>query len=105
MIAEPPQPFSITVIGSEGDYELAFTPNHDEGIIETSISDQTMLWHVETIEIDTEGNLVLAGLTRGTEAVWNDRFWFVLTTGKAGSKIEYWGTEVLFRTDYASDRD
>jgi hypothetical protein len=103
MIAETPEPFTISIISSDGRYELAFTPNHDEGTIETTVSGQKMLWHVETVDVDPEGNLVLAGLTRGSETVWNDCFWFVLTTGKAGSKIEYWGEQVLFRTDCAPD--
>ncbi len=103
MIAALPSPFSIVVTGPEGSYKLAYTPDHDEGIIETTISSQPMLWHVETVEFDADGDLVLSGLTRGTETVWEDCFWFVLTTGKAGSKIEYWADQVLFRTDHAPD--
>ncbi len=100
MKVETPTSFTVAFIGPEGKYSLTFTPNNDEGSIETTISGRQMLWHVETVEFDADEALVLSGLTRGSEIIWDNCFWFVLTTGKAGSKIEYWGDSVLLRTDH-----
>jgi hypothetical protein len=66
----------------------------EDAAVEVGQGDVSMVWRVEV----ADGDGVLQGLTRDTEAVWGDVFWRKLILGPPAT-IEYWGEGVLVRTD------
>lgn len=94
-----PPSFSAMAIGPEGQYHLHFEPLDEwDGVTTTEIAGTPMRWKVDVIESDESGNIAFSGLTRGSEPVWHDCFWFELRLD-ANSIIAYWGNQVLLRTD------
>lgn len=97
-MVEQPEPFTVRMTGPTGPYELTFSRNADEGELRAQLPGSVLLWHVEACEFDG-GQWRLSGLTRGTQDLWGDTYWFELHTD-APARIEY-STTVLVRTDYA----
>jgi hypothetical protein len=93
------RPFCARFVGPEGEYIVEFTPNDDEGSIQTTIAGTPMTWHVEFVGLNDDGDVVLGGLTRGSTAVWGDCFWFEVKADAGAPFIEYWGNHVLWRKD------
>ncbi len=96
-MVEQPEPFAARMIGPHGLYELAFTPDRDEGVIEARLPGGALRWIVEVCERDGAG-WRLCGLTRGTQAPCGDTYWFELRTA-APARVEYY-RKTLVRTDY-----
>ena len=95
-----PPPFTAVMSGPEGVYHLAFSRYDDrDGYIDTTIRGIDMSWNVDSVERADDGSIILGGLTRGSEALWLDCFWFALCLNPKPFKIDYWGNQVLWRTD------
>lgn len=99
-----PAPFTVRMTGPDGAYDLAFRPTDDwDGVIDTVIGGVAMTWHVVTSDLHPEGGRSLGGMTIGTDAAWGDQFWFELVLGPEPSTITYWGNQVVWRVDHATD--
>jgi hypothetical protein len=97
-----PTPFIARFTGPEGHYALEFEPSATQhGTIKTEIGGKQMTWHVDFVDVDQNGGTTLGGLTKGTEGVWGDCYWFNIQAGADAPYIEYWGNQVLWRTDWA----
>ena len=91
--------FQVTVTGPEGRYRLFHTPCDDsDGKIEVTIVGLAMTWHVDVV-MEDESGVVLCGMTVGSQAIWQDQFWFELRPNALPSRIEYWGDRTLWRRD------
>jgi hypothetical protein len=95
------QPFRARFVGPEGDYGVEFTPTNDDGSIKATIIGAPMTWRVDFVGLNEGGDVVLGGLTRGSEAVWGDCYWFRVKADAGAPCIEYWGDQVLWRKDWA----
>lgn len=88
--------------GPEGAYTVYFRPIDDwDGIIEVSIGGHSMQWLVVHADREDSGQIVLGGMTDGTEDIWNGYFWFELRIGDIPPVIRYWGDKVIWREDKA----
>lgn len=97
-----PPAFRTTFEGSEGRYEIAFTPTDPwDGEIIVSIAGVEMQWDVVHASQEEDGTLQLGGMTSGSEAIWQDCFWFSLCLDPNALRIEYWGDQAIWRTDHA----
>ena len=97
-----PDPFSMCFSGPEGVYFVKFRPIDEwDGTIEVSIGGHSMRWPVMNAERDDNGQIVLGGMTSGTQEIWNDQFWFELRIDDAPPVIRYWGDRVIWREDRA----
>ena len=100
MRVRTPKPFTVTMAGPEGSYNLSFSPIDEwDGVIDVAIGGIQMAWPVTRIEQEEGGRVCLSGMTVGAEEVWNDQFFFQLWTGLYPPTIEYWGDRVIWRTD------
>ena len=89
------QPFE----GPEGPYVVDFRPSGEwHGVVEVMIGGLAMRWPVDEAHAGDDG-MVLCGLTRGSEPLWNDVFWFEVHLGAQPRVIRYWGDQVLIRED------
>ena len=103
MRAKVPPPFEQCFDGPEGRYKLEFRPLDDwDGQIQTTINGHQMLWDVLNVETDTDAGLVLGGMTHGSEAIWDDVFWFELCLDDEPRTIRFWGDKVIWRQDLAA---
>ena len=94
-----PAAFRMTFIGPEGEYVIAFRPTDEwDGLINVAISGVGMRWDVVDAS-EEDGAVVLGGMTTGSEALWNDQFWFELRFEDATPIIRYWGNKVIWRED------
>ena len=102
MRVQAPPPFTAKFMGAEGEYVIRYAPiDAWDGVIDTEIGGAALVWYVDNVELDDESHMSLGGLTRGTEGVWKDCFWFDITLkDRKPIKLEYWGNQVLWRTDY-----
>lgn len=93
----------MTFEGPEGKYDIAFTPtDQSDGEIRVSIAGIDMLWDVVHASKEEGDNpLEIGGLTSGSEAIWQDQFWFSLCLDEVAPRIEYWGNQIIWRTDFA----
>jgi len=92
----------IVMCGPEGNYEIRFTILEEfEGRIEVTIGDQKMEWYVESVDYSGSKITRLGGLTRGSEVVWGDCYWFELQADQ-DPRVDYYGSGVLVRTDRAA---
>lgn len=98
-MVEQPEPFVVQMMGPDGPYSLAFAPNADEGVLEARLPGGVLLWAVDVCERDGVG-WRLGGLTRGTQTLWGDTYWFEMCTA-APVRIEYFVKSPV-RTDYAA---
>lgn len=96
--ASLPAAFSISLDGADGNYTATYTPDRNDGFINVEIGGVAMRWWAQVVELDPDGALQISGMTHGTKPLWNDSYWFVLFTGE-NPRIEYWGNQVLWRTD------
>lgn len=92
----------MSFVGVEGEYVIDFRPIDEwDGWIYVTIGDVEMQWSV--MHADKEnGAVALGGMTTGSEALWNDQFWFELRFEDAPPIIRYWGDKVIWREDRAS---
>ncbi|MBW8859261.1 MAG: hypothetical protein JF570_05880 [Caulobacter sp.] len=95
-----PEAFEMTFRGEAGVYRLSYRPNADKGLIQTTIDGVDMTWLVDFVENGPDGAWELGGLTRGTEALWNDVYWFELRT-TPGASLNFWGDQIIARSDPA----
>lgn len=58
-----------------------------------------MRWPVEVVRTDEDGLTVISGMTRGSEPLWGDQYWFELRPWDQPAVIRYWGDQVLIRED------
>jgi hypothetical protein len=87
--------------GPEGAYELDFQRSDEwDGQMDVIIAGVAMRWNVDNVEQYDDGSMALGGLTQGSESLWQDCFWFQLYLNPMPVRIEYWGNQVLLRTDY-----
>ncbi|WP_446485458.1 hypothetical protein [Caulobacter sp. LARHSG274] len=93
-----PAAFEATFRGEDGDYRLSYRPNADKGSIQTTIGGVEMTWLVDFVEKTPDEEWELGGLTRGTEALWDDVYWFELRTTQ-GAPLNFWGDQVVVRSD------
>jgi hypothetical protein len=99
----PHEPFFANFSGSEGDYKVLFVPTDaGNGIMNTTIGVTPMVWHVDFVGLDENGEVVLGGLTHGSTAIWSDIYWFNIQAKANAPWIEYWGDQVLWRKDLAA---
>lgn len=61
-----------------------------------------MRWHVLNVERENNGDLVMSGMTTGTQKIWNDQFWFELRLDDVPAVMRYWGNRVIWREDIAA---
>lgn len=95
-----PPPFRLTFTSPDGCYTVDYCPNDErEGVIDVSISGVSMRWYVVYVERDANGERVLSGMTSGSEALWQDQFWFELRPDHIPPLIRYWGDQVVWRED------
>jgi len=98
-----PPPFSMTFTGPEGPYTVHFRPTDEwDGIIDVFLEGQQMRWDVMDADREEGGGLVLGGMTSGSEALWNDQFWFELRLDDRPPVMRYWGDKVIWREDRAA---
>lgn len=93
----------MSVTGPEGRYLLTYNacPNTN-GRVDAEIRGVTMKWFVQVIDQGDEG-VSLSGMTSGSQAIWHDQFWFELLPEATPPRIDYWGNQVLWRTDRSLD--
>ncbi|WP_036051053.1 hypothetical protein [Bradyrhizobium sp. Tv2a-2] len=96
------QPFIAKFVGPEGNYAVEFTPTNGLGSIKTTIGDAAMTWHVDFVGLNEGGDVILGGITTGSQAVWGDCYWFEVEADAGARSIEYWGDQVLWRKDGAT---
>jgi hypothetical protein len=95
-----PPPFNLPFDGDDGPYTIRFQPTDKwDGIIAVSIRGLTMSWDVVEASEEDDGSVVLGGMTSGSEALWNDQFWFELRLTDTPPVIRYWGDQVIWRED------
>jgi hypothetical protein len=82
------QPFIARFVGPEGDYAVEFTPTNGLGSIKTTIVGTPMTWHVDFVGLNEGGDVVLGGITRGSEAFWGDCYWFRVEADASAPCIE-----------------
>ncbi len=98
-----PPPFDQSFSGPEGPYVIRFHPTDEwDGIIGVSIAGVDMRWNVDDADREKDGGLVLGGMTSGSNALWNDQFWFELRLDDTPPVIRYWGDKVVWREDHAT---
>ena len=98
-----PPAFDLTFAGPENSYTIKFQPTDEsDGMIEVSIGNTEMRWDVVDVDREETGNLVLGGMTSGSESLWNDQFWFELRIDDSPPVIRYWGDTVVWREDRAA---
>lgn len=103
MRVKTPEPFTLAMTGPDGAYDLHFVPHDDwDGEIAVVIAGHAMVWQVLTVDFE-DGQLSLSGGTEGSESIWPTQFWFRLLPGRKQSRIEYWGNQVIWRTDFGAD--
>lgn len=91
--------------GADGPYTIRFRPTDAwDGVIDVSIGGLEMRWKVVDSDREEDGGVVLGGMTSGSEALWDDQFWFELRLDDAPPLIRYWGEGVLWREDRATGR-
>jgi hypothetical protein len=79
---------------------MRFQPTDDsDGIIDLSIAGVEMRWAVMNADREEGGGIALGGMTSGSEALWDDEFWFELRLDDSPPVIRYWGNQVLWRED------
>ncbi|WP_197427472.1 hypothetical protein [Bradyrhizobium retamae] len=61
-----------------------------------------MTWYVDFVGLNEGGDVVLGGITTGSQAVWGDCYWFEVEANAGARCIEYWGDQVLWRKDWAT---
>src|SRR5687767_8465348 len=92
-----PSAFTLSFTGPEGPYTIRFEPTDDwDGVIDVSIGGSEMRWDVD--HADREDG----GMTSGSEALWNDQFWFELRPDDTPPVIRYWGDRVVWREDHTA---
>lgn len=95
-----PQPFRLTFAGPDGPYTIDYRPTDEwKGVIEVAINGVAMLWDVAQVELESNGEQVLSGMTSGSEAIWHDQFWFELRPNGTPPLMRYWGDRVIWRED------
>jgi hypothetical protein len=88
--------------GPEGEYTVHFRPTDEwDGIIDLTIGGVAMRWGVVDADREESG-IVLGGMTSGSQALWNDQFWFELRLDDTPPVIRYWGDKVIWRVDCAT---
>ena len=93
----------MSFAGPEGPYTIQFEPTDEwDGIINVSIGGLKMRWGVDEARREEAGDLVLSGMTNGSESLWNDQFWFELRLNDAPPIIRYWGDKIVWREDRAT---
>lgn len=97
-MVEQPESFAVRMMGPTGPYELTFSRGADEGALQAQLPGGVLFWHVEVCQRDGEA-WRLSGLTRGTQTLWGETYWFELHTA-APACIAYF-VKALVRTDYA----
>lgn len=98
-----PAAFDVAFTGPEGPYTIQFKPTDQwDGVIDVSIGGLAMRWHVVDADEEETGEVVLGGMTDGSEPIWDDAFWFELRIGNAPPLIRYWGNQVIWREDLAA---
>lgn len=92
-------PFEITAIGGSGPYVLAFEPaNEWDGWVSGNFGNQKIRWPVHLCEEDEQGRYI-AGMTSKLADERYGEFWFVIRYSATRPIIEFWGDQVLVRTD------
>ena len=93
----------MSFAGPEGPYTIQFQPTDEwDGVIDVSIGGLKMRWGVNDARREEAGDLILSGMTSGSESLWNDQFWFELRLNDAPPIIRYWGDKVVWREDRAT---
>ena len=87
------------MVGPEGRYTLEFSPNPNdewEGCVHAQFPSETTCWPVYRVDDDGSGPKLegMAGLD-----IWNNSFWFSLWPEAHPPRIDYWGNQVLWRSD------
>jgi hypothetical protein len=99
MRIKAPWAFDMTMSGPEGEYTLSYAPIDGwDGEISVTIAGIEMTWPVFTVTRKNVG-LCLGGMTTGTVELWNDTFWFELWPELDIPRIDYWGNQVIWRSD------
>lgn len=90
----------MSFLGAEGVYKINFQPTNDwDGIIDVTINGVDMQWSVDNSDQDESGDIVLGGMTYGSETIWNDLYWFELRLHDRPAIIRYWGDKIIWRED------
>ena len=98
-----PDAFSLVFTGPDGPYTIRFEPTDEwDGVIDVSMGELTMRWHVVDADREDGGAVVLGGMTDGSTPLWGDQYWFELRFNDAPPLIRYWGDQVIWREDYAA---
>jgi hypothetical protein len=93
----------MSFTGPEGEYTIHFQPTDEwDGIIDLTIGGRVMRWDVLNADREEARGLVLGGMTSGSEALWDDQFWFELRLDDTPPVIRYWGNEIIWREDRAT---
>lgn len=97
-----PAAFTRVFSGLEGPYAVRFEPAGEwDGVLDVVIGGLAMRWVVEEAHAETDGGVVLGGMTSGSKPLWNNQFWFELRFEDQPPVIRYWGDRVLVREDRA----
>ncbi|GAB4352776.1 MAG: hypothetical protein Kow00114_01590 [Kiloniellaceae bacterium] len=98
-----PPPFSVSFLGPEGPYTIHFQPDGRwDGLIDVTIGGMEMQWAVDDVRHDESGALAIGGMTRGSEDLWGQQYWFELRPNDSPAVIRYWGDKVVWRSDIAT---
>jgi hypothetical protein len=93
----------MSFTGPEGPYAVRFQPSSEwDGTIDVTIGGHAMRWSVDHADDEEGGGTVLGGITRGSEKLWNDTYWFELRLADLPPVIRYWGDKVVWREDRAA---
>jgi hypothetical protein len=94
-----PPALTRTFEGPEGRYTADYRPIREwDGVIEVVIRGVAMRWPVDEAYVE-DGVTLLCGLTRDSEPLWNDVYWFEIHLDARPPVIRDWGDQVLIRED------
>lgn len=97
-----PAAFEMQFDGADGNYSVSFQPTDEwDGYIDVSIRGCALRWEVIDADRGNDGGIVLGGMTTGSDALWDDQFWFELRLSDRPPMIRYWGDKVVWREDLA----
>lgn len=100
MSANLPDAFVASFDGPQGPYTLAFDPQKDARCARITSGEETSFWMIDRCEPAPRG-WELGGLTGPAWAQWDDVYWASIFVGSEVERIEFWGNQVLVRTDLA----
>jgi hypothetical protein len=98
MSDDQPSAFITRFGAPRGPYTVAFDPAKDASRLWIRFGDQSNFWMIDRCKPLPRG-WEFGGLTGPAWGPWDDVYWVNVFIGGADERIEFWGKQVLARTD------